>query len=711
MMKTRLLLSLLAFAVAANAAVIKDVRFTCDAKGCNAAFAFASDKDLPTFFQKYDAAAKKLTVGFSETTFALGEGEYEVESGSKFVQSMKVFKDSYKGKAFLKIEMTVGESITSDKNEIALDKSNFLIKFKNKGGKSWTLSKLFADRKKAAEKAALEEKKAAEKAALEEKKAAAKAAAEEKKRLAEEKKAAEKAALEEKKRLAEEKKAAEKRALEEKKAAEKAALEEKKRLAEEKKAAEKKAAEEKKAAAKAAAEEKKRLAAEKKEAEKRALEEKKAAEKAALEEKKRLAAEKKEAEKRALEEKKAAEKAALEEKKRLAEEKKAAEKAAREQEKLLAEQQKELDKAINEGGAISALLPKLKEMTVLIGSGMEQFRLVAESPVEIQNVSGPDKNSVLTVGLAGPSKSPVFRIGAGSLVKSVTWGANGLKIQLKGSIKPVIVVQDGALILQIAEKGLNKDGFIFWSAQPNGIFVRDWMKAVEDKPNFDAFVKNLDKGSKKIISGSQTFHLRPVIRELIVVADEIEFFAAPNENSQVMQRLVFGDRLVSLDMNGQYRKVQYGNRVGYVDRRSVGFFDELSSVQEERLKQVDKDRGTDLTTNSPTVGSQLDGLYEDRVTYSSFGRRDPFVDVDGLVEEGINIDQVELVGIIWESDIPMAILVEAKNPSISYTVKEGDKILNGKVLKITQTDVLFLIQEFGVSRRYSMGLPDKIGGQ
>ena len=49
MMRIRLLLSLLAFAVAANAAVIKDVRFACDAKGCNAVFAFASDKDLPTF--------------------------------------------------------------------------------------------------------------------------------------------------------------------------------------------------------------------------------------------------------------------------------------------------------------------------------------------------------------------------------------------------------------------------------------------------------------------------------------------------------------------------------------------------------------------------------------------------------------------------------------------------------------------------------------
>ena len=594
-MKCKSLLLLMSLAVASYSAQIKDVRFVCDASGCQTVFAFASDKDLPSFYQKFNASAKKLTVGFSGTSFALGEGDFDVDADSKFIKSVRVVKDTYKGAAFLKFEMTVGSSITTDKNEIGLDRSNFLIKFKNKGGKSWTLSKLFADRKKQADKLALEEKKAAEKAALEEKK----------------------------------------------------------RLAEEKKAAEKKA----------------------------------------------------------LEEKKAAEKAALEEKKRLAEEKKAAEKAAREQEKLLEEQQKQLDKAINEGGKISALLPNLKEMTVLMGSGMEQFRLVAESPIDIRNVSGPDKNNTLTVGLAGPQRSPLFRIGSGSLVKSVTWGANGLKIQLKTAVKPVMLVQDGVLVLQVAENAINKDGLISWCARPDGIFIRDWMRVVEEKPDFDVFVKRLEKESKKIISGSQTFHLRPVLRELIVVADEIEFYAAPNENSQVLQRLVFGDRLVSLDLTGLYRKVQYGNRVGYVNRRSVGFYDELTSVQAERLKQIDLDRGTNLAVNAGTITSQLDGLYEDKVTYSSFGRRDPFVEVKGLVEEGININQVELVGIIWESDVPMAILVDTKNPSISYTLKEDDKILNGKVLKITQTDVLFLIQEFGVSRRYTMGLPDKFGGQ
>ena len=640
-MKKVFVLLFLAFAASSLAAQIKDVRFVCDAKKCGLEYQFASEEDLPTFFQKYDAASKKLTVGFSNTEFALGEGSYDIDAASEWVKSMRVFKDKYRGMDFLKIEMSVGPSLASDKNEISLDGSKFLLNLKGNQGKAWTLSKIFAQKKKEADKRALEEKKAAEKAALEEKK-----------------------------RLAEEKKAAEKQALEDKKAAAKAAAEEKKRLAEEKKAAEKQALEDKKAAAKAAAEEKKRLA----------------------------------------EEKKAAEKAALEEKKRLAEEEKAAKKAAAEEAKRLADEQKNLDKAAKDSSAISALLPGVKEFTVLMGSGMEQFRLVTDDAIDIKYVSGPDKASIITVGVAGPQKSPIFKIGAGSLVKSATWGANGLKLQLPVGLRPVVLVQDGALVLQTSENAIKKDGFIFWSAKPEGIFVRDWMKAAEASQNFDTFVNKFEKDSKKIVSGAQVFHLKPVVRELIVVEDEIDMYAGPNDNSQIINRLSFGDRLVNLDLVGLYYKVQSGARVGFVNRRSVSYKDELSAVQQERLKQVDKERG-ELAEGSINIASQLDGMYEDRVTYSSFGRRDPFVEVKGLVEEGINIDQVELVGIIWESDVPMAILVESKNPSISYTLKEGDKILNGKVLKITETDVLFLIQEFGVSRRYSMGLPDKYGGK
>lgn len=596
MMNRKFLLLILGATLAVNAATIKDVKLACKASKCSLVFQFASAADLPTFFQKFDPSTNVLTVGFSETKFALGEHRYDIDETSQYVRSMFVYSEPYRDMDFLKIQMNVGPALASDKNEISLDGKNFSVSLNGSKEKGWVLSKLYARYKKEAQKAELLEKK----------------------------------------RLAEEKKAAEKQAILDKKAAAKAALEEKKRLAEEKKAAAKQAILDKKAAAKAALEEKKRLA----------------------------------------------------------------------------EEQKLLDKAIKEGGKVSALLPQFKEMTVLIGSGMEQFRLVTENPISIENVSGPDKKSVIVVSMDGPAKSPVFKVNAGSMIKSIGWGEGGIRIQLQSGAKPAIVVQEGALILQKKETALKKDGFVFWTARPDGIFTRNWMSAFETKPDYEAFVNKYDSDSKKIVSASQTFHLRPVVRELIVVADETEFYASASDKSQVLKRLIFGDRLVSLDATGLYRKVQFENRVGYVNKRAVGFFDELSSVQAERLKQVDQERNGELPDGAvASMKSSLDGFYEDRIIYSSFGRRDPFVEIKGLVEEGINIDQVELVGIIWESEVPMAILVETKNPSVSYTIKEGDKILNGKVLKITQTDVLFLIQEFGVSRRYSMGLPDKFGGQ
>ncbi len=589
-MKCKFLLMLLSSAVALQAALIKDVRFNC-AKTCQLEFQFASDKNLPTFFQKYDNASKILTVGFSETDLALGVGNYNVDVSSPFVRAMNVTKEPYRGMNFLMIRMPVGASINTDKNAIGLDKSSFLLKFASKEGKSWTLSKLFANNKKAAEKAVRDEEK----------------------------------------RMAAERKAAEKQAILDRKAAEKQAALDRK----------------------AAREEEKRLAAERKAAEKQALLERNAAEKAIRDNIAQAAA----------------------------------------------------------PGGVSALLEGLKEMTVIIGSGMEQFRLVANTRLSIDKVSMPNTTFIIKVAIKGPERSPVFKVGAGSLVKSVYWDMDGLNIQLSAGAKPAILVQDGALILQTAENAVRRDGFVFWSARPNGLYVRDWMKSPDAVPEFSDFVKSYEKDSKKVVSSTQTFHLRPVLRELIVVADETEFFAAPSEKSQVMQRVVFGDRLVNMDLTGLYRKVQIGNRIGYVNRRAVSFTDELSAVQMERLKKVDQERGGVLTQGMKPVGSALDVLYEDRVTYSSFGRRDPFVEIKGLVEEGINIDQVELVGIIWEAEEPVAILVETKNPGVSYTLKEGDKIMNGKVLKITQTDVLFLIQEFGVSRRYSMGLPDKFGGQ
>jgi len=573
MKKIKVLLLLFLLTSYSFAAEIKDVSLLCQKEACQLVFQFVSPKNLPSFFQKYEASSKTLTVAFSETDFLLGEGSFDLSATSPLIQKMKVFKEKSKKTTLLKFEFSVGDLIKSDKNKIELSKqTDFVIVLPKAKDNGWVLTKKFKELKKAAEKAALEEKK----------------------RIAEEKKAAEKAALEEKKRIAEEKKAAEK--------------------------------------------------------------------------------------------------ASLKEKKLTAQEKKNAEKAAT----------AEL-KSSSESKPVSALIDGVQEMIALSSFGIEQFQLVTDDKIVLSNV-GPLKKQVITIGLAGPSKSPVFKINRGSIVKSVYWSSFGLNLEIQPGVEPSILVRNGVLILQtLSEKKI--DGISYWHAKPNGIHERQWLGSKSSTTSFDAFANKLEPESKKLVSVAQTFYLRPTTRELIVVSEEIELFAAASDKSQVLQRLVFGDRLVSLENTGLFQKVQFKNKTGFVYKRAVSFRDELSSIQLERLKQMAFEKGENLDS----IVSRFEKNSEERVTYSSFGRRDPFVEIKGLVEEGINIDQVELVGIIWETEEPMAILAESKNPTISYTVKEGDKILNGKVLKITSTDVLFLIQEFGVSRRYSMGLPDKYG--
>lgn len=447
-----------------------------------------------------------------------------------------------------------------------------------------------------------------------------------------------------------------------------------------------------KAAKLKAAEEKKAALEAEKAAKLKAAEEKKAAEEAA----KLKAAEEKKA---ALEAEKAAKLKAAEEKKAALE----AEKAA----KLKAAEEKDSAKVdTTKSSAVSALIDGVAEMTAFSGFGKNQFELKMLMPLDIEKVSFLEKKHAVIISMPGPTKSPVFKVNANSFVKSVTWTKDGLQISLLTGIHPTMIVNEGSLLLQTKETKL-LNGYVYWKALPTGIHSKRWVMDKEEPVNIDSFVARYEKDSKRVISAAQAFFLTSVARELIVTAEEIELYETPLEESTVIARLAFGDILESVELIGLYQKVQYGPRTGYVNKRAVAFRDELSAIQTERLKQLAVEKGESLDS----VNARFAALNnDDRVMYSSFGRRDPFVDVKGLVEDGINIDQVELVGIIWESDEPMAILSDVKTPSISYTIKEGDKVLNGKVLKITQTDVLFLIQEFGVSRRYSMGLPDKFGG-
>ena len=591
MIKWMLLLSL--SSVFAFAAEIKDVAYSCGAKECSLRFQFASAKNLPNFFQKYDAATHKLTIGFSNTKTSLLGNSFELGDSSG-LRTVRVFTDVSFKVPLLKFEFLVGESVQSDRNPVSLsNQKNFVIALPKVKAKPWSLQKLAAEKGSQEKQLKNDSLAALKKARADSVQRAKSQAAESKKRMADSLAALKKVKADSVQR------------------AKSQAAESKKRMADS------------------------------------------------------LAALK----------------------------------------KVKADSIREWKEQSNKK-VVSALLEGIRSMTGIQGGGFEQFRIVTDSPIELSNVKGPDKSSILYVSVAGPKKTPLFNISTGHIVKSVTWMSSGLRIQLHPNVHPAVFIYKGSLILQVSQPTFTK-GFVCYMAKPEGVYVRKWTEPSMSVESFDEFSKGMDAEKKKIVSVAQSFGIRRVARNLIVVSETTPLLASPSEKAEELDMLNFGVRLEDLDLNGLYYKVRLGSKVGYVNRRAVSFPDELSAVQSERLKQLALEQGGTLDTNAV----HFDHPIEERVSYSSFGRRDPFIEVKGLMEEGINIDQVELVGIIWESEVPLAILADSKNPEISYTVKEGDRILNGKVLKITQTDVLFLLQEFGVSRRYSMSLPDLYGSK
>ncbi|MDQ3000669.1 MAG: cell envelope integrity protein TolA [Fibrobacterota bacterium] len=96
---------------------------------------------------------------------------------------------------------------------------------------------------------------------------------------------------------------------------------------------------------------------------------------------------------------------------------------------------------------------------------------------------------------------------------------------------------------------------------------------------------------------------------------------------------------------------------------------------------------------------------ENRIAYNSYGRRDPFIPVEqGAADNGIDIDQMKVVGIIWQASQQMAVLEHNRESGVSFTVKEGDPVHNGRVSRISRDAVTFDISEYGISRSYSLKL-------
>ena len=219
-------------------------------------------------------------------------------------------------------------------------------------------------------------------------------------------------------------------------------------------------------------------------------------------------------------------------------------------------------------------------------------------------------------------------------------------------------------------------------------------------------------------------------RRLVVNVPKSLLYVKPDKASSIVRELVAGDTLFSGSLQNGWYAVKTSDRDAYVAASDVKRLEEVTSADEAQLRKLinrqiarmqepsngvnlhEKDVGgtREVTVGTAPVPGDTAALSPSRAPkqfyrYSSFGRRDPFIPFEEPEIDGLSIDEVQLVGIIWDSETPLAIFEDLRLRGVSYTLREGDEVVNGNVYKITKTEVVFLLTEFGVSRKYTMVLP------
>lgn len=134
---------------------------------------------------------------------------------------------------------------------------------------------------------------------------------------------------------------------------------------------------------------------------------------------------------------------------------------------------------------------------------------------------------------------------------------------------------------------------------------------------------------------------------------------------------------------------------------------DAGALSEAQKLEVERRKSREFTDRKVAEGVAVQEAVDkkNRVVYNTFGIRDPFIPLEpDDIEGGLNIDQMKVVGIIASPTRPMAVLEHASQPGLSVALKEGDAIQNGRVLKIERDRVVFLLEEFGVSRQFALKL-------
>ncbi len=127
-------------------------------------------------------------------------------------------------------------------------------------------------------------------------------------------------------------------------------------------------------------------------------------------------------------------------------------------------------------------------------------------------------------------------------------------------------------------------------------------------------------------------------------------------------------------------------------------FNIITSADEEKSEEEIDSAMIDSLRN---IGEALNWA---RAFYSDRGKADPFAPLltgSEEQEKKLNVDLAELSGIIWVKDKYLAIVKEGNR---GFVLKEGDMVVGGKVLNVTDSSISFLLRKFGEQTKVTLSL-------
>jgi hypothetical protein len=351
----------------------------------------------------------------------------------------------------------------------------------------------------------------------------------------------------------------------------------------------------------------------------------------------------------------------------------------------------------------SIIPPRISSIVTQKNSDWEELLIVLDTELPKELVPVVTDSTVELSFYNSPQHSSVFQTAHCSFARGLAWSDGRLVVYLIKGRKPAVMIMGSRVLLQHETNPGKLDN---WRAVPTGLKSSSYFLPSHEPLALTSadFARRRKRDATALLA--QTINVKRSDASYIVTEDITSLFPGPSEG-RPLEALEYGDRLKVLGTSNPFYKVRHNNREGYVYKRDVLQETELTKEQKDKLRRMKKEApgGVD------SIAIKFGWKDSDKIVYSSYGFRDPFIKVKGTGNDGINIDNLTLVGVVYESEKPMALLSDNKIRGQSYTLYEGDTVKNGKILKISKNSVLFLLQEYGVSRRYAMSLPDKHGGE